>query len=360
MIPEEKLFWAQVDGLNFERYTKVIEIFGSLAAARKNSSESKLVQGGIPLKSARSLMKKIQQVSKNWEEIQKKILKTKAEILFFEDENFPSQLTKIPDPPLFLFYKGDITCLQKNFLAVVGSRLASSDGKYAIENIVPEMVARGFVIVSGMAAGIDSLAHHQAIRSGGKTVAFWGTGIDMLYPAGNKNLADLIIQNGVVFSEFPLGSLPKPFHFPRRNRLVSGLSNGILVVEGKKKSGSLITADFALEQGKEVFAIPSSIRSPLSGGPHQLIQNGAKLTTCADDILEEFGISPESPIPKASYIPATPQEKIIYEALSFEAMSFDLLVQTTKISASELSSLLMMMSLQGAVEDIGKSCYVRR
>ena len=358
MVSETRLFWAMADCIRGNNYKILKKIFPDWKTARAEISEEILIQNGIPSRSAKSIMKKIGLV--DIEDAKKRVMKLGAGILFYEDENFPENLKHIADPPFFLFYKGDPKNIPRKRLAVVGSRTVSDNGKFAIQKILPEMVSSGFAIISGMAAGIDTLAHKEALKNNGKTVAFWGTGLDICYPTSNHQLAKEIEQNGVIFSEFPLGTTGNPYNFPRRNRLVSGFSDGVLVVEGKKKSGSLITADFAMEQGKEVFAVPGPIRSPLSEGTHILIQNGVKLCMQASDILEEFGITEKSPSTHSTYIPQTETEKKIWNALSYNPLSFDNLVKSTQLSAAELTSQLMIMSLQGAVDDVGNSHFVRK
>jgi DNA processing protein len=358
MTEQTRLFWAMADCIRENNYRIFTKVFSDLNEAREKISEEILVQNGVNIRSAKSIMKKIKSV--DIEKAQKNLIKIGAKILFYEDEDFPENLKNIADPPFFLFYKGDLSKIPRKRLAVVGSRTVSDNGKFAIEKLLPKIISGGFSIISGMAAGIDTLAHKKALSEKGHTVAFWGTGLDICYPSGNFQLAQEIEKSGVVFSEFPLGTQGNPYNFPRRNRLVSGFSDGVLVIEGKKKSGSLITADFAMEQGKEVFAVPGPIRSPLSEGPHILIQNGVKLAMQASDILEEFGITESAPSTHSTYIPQTEKEKSIWNALSYNPISFDILSQKTQIPTDQLTSEIMMMTLQGAIDDVGNAHYVRK
>lgn len=358
MVSETRLFWAMADCIRGNNYQIFQKIFSHWSEAREKISEQILIENGIPIRSAKSIMKKVQAV--DIEQAKKTVLKIGAGILFYEDENFPASLKNISDPPFFLFYKGDIDSIPRKRLAVVGSRTVSDNGKFAIEKILPDVVNAGFAIVSGMALGIDALSHKEALKQNGKTVAFWGTGLDICYPSSHHQLAKEIEKNGVIFSEFPLGTTGNPYNFPRRNRLVSGFSDGVLIIEGKKKSGSLITADFAMEQGKEVFAVPGPIRSPLSEGTHILIQNGVKLCMQASDILEEFGITEKISSHHSAYIPQNPIEKKIWNALSYSPVSFDTLRENTKLSSAQLTSEIMMMTLQGAIDDMGNAHYIRK
>lgn len=209
-------------------------------------------------------------------------------ITFFEKE-YPALLKEIYQPPWALFVKGDLTLLQKEpKLAIVGSRQATPYGKKALHSLIPELVAKGLVIVSGLAKGVDSLAHECTIESGGRTVAVIAGGLYHIYPRENKELALKMMKNQLVVSEYPPDTKPEKWHFPMRNRIISGLSAGTLIIEAKEKSGSLITANYALNEGREVFSLPGSIFNPFSNGTNNLIQQGAKLVTKAEDILEEI------------------------------------------------------------------------
>ncbi len=370
MKDEIKLFWASADCLRIGAYKKIIEFYGTLESAKEfltdvtiseSSKKEALKKIGIHSKSVEKIIEKTQKI--DIPKQQENLKKYGVKILCHDDEDFPQSLKNIDDAPVFLFAKGDFSKLTRKSIAVVGSRTVTNDGKWACANILPELSQSGFTIVSGMALGIDTLAHKEAITQGAPTVAFWGTGLDIVYPSVNQKLALEIMQNGVVFSEFPFGTSPTPYNFPRRNRLVSGYSDGVLVVEGKEKSGSLITAQFAVDQGKDVFAVPGPIRSPLSRGPHKLIQEGAKLVQYASDVLEEFGVTQNSLFAQEnvqSYLPKNADEKNIYNALSYSPTHFDEVVRKTNIPAPKLSSLLMMMSLSGAVEELGATGWVRR
>ncbi len=367
MKESTKLFWATADCLRIGTYKKMIELYGNLDNAKEkieNFPESvklDLQKLGVQKRSIDKILETTKKV--NIAKQEENLKKHGAKVLCHDDEEFPHSLKSIEDAPLFLFAKGDFSKLTRKSLAVVGSRAITNEGKWACAHLLPELSQAGFTIVSGMALGIDTLAHKEAIKHGSPTVAFWGTGLDIVYPSVNSKLALKIMQNGVVFTEFPFGTSPTPYNFPRRNRLVSGFSDGVLVVEGKEKSGSLITAEFAMEQGKDVFAVPGHIRSPLSRGPHKLIQEGAKLVQYASDVLEEFGVTQNSLFTEVNvqkYLPKNEDEKNVYNALSYSATHFDDIVKKTNISAPKLSSILMMMSLSGAVEEMSSGGWVRR
>ena len=224
----------------------------------------------------------------------KKVEDQGARIITFADPSYPDLLRQIHNPPIILYAKGVDFPKDRRSIAVVGSRNPTHYGREAAEAFGFDFASRGVTVISGMARGIDSAAHMGCLRGGGLTVAVIGTGIDVVYPSENKKLFKQIAENGMILSEFPMGSPPEPWNFPIRNRIISGLCEGIVVVEATKKSGSLITASLALEQNREVFAVPGSIHSFKSTGTHHLIKQGACLVEKADDVLEELGFSRRS------------------------------------------------------------------
>lgn len=216
-------------------------------------------------------------------------LKHGVNIITIEDKHYPEFLKEIADAPVCLYYKGNISLLKDDFrLAIVGSRQASVYGRQIAEKFAVQCAERGVTVVSGLARGIDTAAHHGIINVGGKTIAVCGCGLTIVYPPENSQLMNNIARTGLILSEFPLTTQPRPFNFPRRNRLISGISDGVIVVEASQKSGALITADFALEQGKDVYAVPGPIDSPSAKGTNALIQQGAKLVTSIEEVLEEM------------------------------------------------------------------------
>ncbi len=232
----------------------------------------------------------------NWHVLDKElelVRKHKIEVVTIADSDYPESLRQIPDPPLVLYFKGKSDWTGFNF-AIVGSRKASLYGLSVAEKFAQQLAALGVVIVSGMARGIDTASHKGALKAKGATLAVLGSGLLNIYPPENESLAEKIAESGAVISEFPLNTPPLRENFPRRNRIVSGLARGVLVVEAAERSGALITADLALDQGKDVFAVPGKVDSPTSLGANHLIKQGAKLVNSIEDILEEYGLSPES------------------------------------------------------------------
>ena len=283
--------------------------------------------------------------------------------------DYPELLARIPDPPMGLFVVGDPAVLSLPQLAMVGSRNPSTPGRETAFQFARHLSGCGFTIVSGLAVGIDTAGHEGALAAGGVTVAVCGAGPDQIYPKANGPLHARIVANGAAVSEFPPGTPPRRANFPQRNRLISGLALGTLVVEASLKSGSLITARFASEQGREVFAVPGSIHNPLARGCHKLIREGAKLVESSRDILEELGpltatmieiASDESPA--AGGDPAEgvdPEYRALLEALSFEPAPIDKLVERTGLTSEELSSMLLILELSGYVEAVPSGGYAR-
>jgi len=300
------------------------------------------------------------------EEEIRKVKKCNARIITFKDNSYPKLLRQIHNPPMLIYVKGKDVPINQTFIGLVGSRNATHYGLKAAEKIAMGLAIRGVGVVSGLARGIDSAAHMGCLREGGFTVAVLGTGIDILYPPTNKVLLERILENGAIVSEFPMGSPPEPKNFPIRNRIISGLSRGIAVVEATKKSGSLITASCALDQNREVFAVPGSIESFKSTGTHFLIKQGAKLIENADDILEEFGFYNRHPegsnsLRGASGIPLdmSVSEKKIYEVIGDYPMHIDQIGRLAGMDASEVLSTLMKMELKGMIKQLLGKMFVK-
>jgi DNA processing protein len=279
-------------------------------------------------------------------------------IITLMDERYPALLKEISDPPPLLFVRGQTDTLSHPQLAMVGSRNPSAGGRQSAHDFAQALTRSGLTITSGLALGIDGASHEGALAAGGDTLAVAGTGLDRIYPARHRDLGHRIVAQGALVSEFPPGTPPLAHHFPRRNRIISGLSLGTLVVEAALKSGSLITARLAAEQGREVFALPGSIHNPLSRGCHALIQQGAKLTESSDHILEEIG-------PLASLAIAAQQNDAdstaadplcdhpLIENMGYEPISIDTLVDRSGLTPEVVSSMLLTLELQGQVTSTG-------
>ncbi|MCK9294213.1 MAG: DNA-processing protein DprA [Desulfobulbaceae bacterium] len=288
------------------------------------------------------------------------------EIITREQDAYPELLRNIDDPPILLYVKGNAALLQSGCIGVVGARAASVYGQRIAEDLSKRLCQRGLTVVSGLALGIDTAAHKGALQASGATLAVLGCGLDVVYPRQNGSLYEEIACRGALVSEYRLGALPEAFRFPARNRIISGLSLGVVVVEAARKSGSLITADFALEQGREVFAVPGRIDSCKSEGTHRLLQAGAKLVHTVEDILEEFsfpgGIHHASPLscqPDCHAV-LTEEEKGLFAYLDVYPQSIDEITRQSGMTVQKVSELLLMLELKGLVESLPGNQYQKR
>ena len=278
--------------------------------------------------------------------------------ILLADKNYPKLLKEIFDPPKELYVWGELKAEEKYPLAVVGTRKISNYGKQVAVPLVKTLANAGLTIVSGLALGIDGLAHQAALDVGGRTIAVLGSSLDIIYPALHKKLAENIANSGgAVISEYPPGTRPAKYTFPARNRIVAGLSLGVLVIEAPEKSGALITARFALDQGREVFAVPGSVYNPNSIGCNKLIKMGAKPVTGAEDIFETFNLEFSTEL-KKEIKPETPEEEILLKFLSHEPIHIDELIKSSKLSPSVANSTLTIMEIDNKVKNLGGNNYI--
>lgn len=288
--------------------------------------------------------------------------KDHTHLITLADNAYPKQLLEISNPPAVLYAIGNLHWLNHPSIAMVGSRSATPQGEKNAEEFAESLCNHGLCVVSGMALGIDGAAHRGALKANGATIAVVGTGLDIVYPARHRDLAHKIAERGLIISEFPLGTPSKAQNFPRRNRLISGLSLGCLVVEANIDSGSLITARLATEQGREVFAIPGSIHSPVTKGCHQLIKQGAKLVENTEDILEELknmlpSVSPSGLMGDLSSTPAEPNT--VLTCMGFDPINFEALLSLTGLTTEALSSMLMVLELESKITTLAGGKYQR-
>jgi DNA processing protein len=281
------------------------------------------------------------------------------QVLTWDSATYPASLKAIPNPPPVLYVKGDLLPQDAWMLGVVGTRQASPYGREVTRTLVEGLAASGVTIVSGLAYGIDTCAHRAALDAGGRTIAVLGSGLDIIYPYANRTLAEEITRSGALVSEYPLGTKPEARNFPPRNRIISGLGLGVLIVEGSASSGAMITAAYAVEQGREVFAVPGSILSRNSSGPSLLIQQGAKLVSSIGDILEELNLAMAAEqMEVRQVIPDNPTEARILQYLSSEPIHVDELGRATGLPINEVTSALTLMELKGKVRQAGGMNYV--
>ncbi len=335
--------------------------FGSFEIAW-NAPESELERAGVAAVPLRSILWKRPSVHPDRE--MEKLIKASVWLLSEDDEKFPPFLKEIPHAPLLLYGKGipqwDRTTDLNRCLGVVGTRRPTSYGLEATEKLVYELSAAGLVIVSGLATGIDTRAHQTTLSANGKTIAVLGSGLDefSVFPPENRGLLRRIVESqGTVISEYAPGTPPLKEHFPQRNRIIAGLSRGVMVIEAREKSGALITARLALEFNRDVFAVPGSIFSSVSQGPHKLIQEGAKLVLSAKDILEEIGIE-YTEQQRVDSTNLEEKEKIIFDTLE-EPLSVDLIKQKTKFDTALIMTSLSMLELKGFIKNLGNDLYQR-
>jgi len=349
-----------IAGIGNVTFGALVDRFGSLpavfAASISDLKEIKGISG--PLATAIVHFK-------NWDKVKREIEllhKQKISIITCLDALYPQNLLNIYDRPPYIYVLGSLNSDDIN-IAIVGSRMASTYGKYTTEKISRELALKGITVVSGMARGIDSAAHRGAITAHGRTVAILGSGLDVIYPPENEKLFADIIQNGAVISEFPPGTPPRSTNFPARNRIISGMSFGVVIVEAGEKSGSLITARLALEQGREVFAVPGSIDSAGSRGTNKLIKQGAKLIENTDDILEEIipqiertsalktpSVSMPAEVHAQIFESLTDTEKIIIGSVSQKRIHIDDLISSTGLTSAEILGTLTKMELKGMIQ----------
>ena len=342
----------QAPGLGFMTAHKLLSAFGSPAAVF--AADAGQLHGVLGEKLAATLLAPPSQATLAL--IEKTLAWAGVEgnhVLTLADDAYPRLLLEIPDPPLLLYAKGDIALLNRPALAIVGSRNASAQGVAHARQFAQAMSAAGLTVVSGLALGIDAAAHEGALQDGGATVAVIGTGADIVYPARNHALAHRIASEGCIVSEYALGTPPLPANFPRRNRIISGLAGGTLVVEAAAQSGSLITARLAAEQGREVYAIPGSIQSPLARGCHELIRQGAKLVETAKDILDDWNSLPLNSIaPKeAAAAPACEHpDNDLLNIIGYDPVSLNVLAARAALDTATMNAQLLTLELDGRIE----------
>lgn len=352
----EKLLWislGSIYGLGSQAYCQLLQKFGSPANIYAASQQQ--LREVVSEKIASEINKGIDEAALNdtafW------LAQPGNHLITLADSEYPQALLEIADPPPFLYAKGKLTLLNQPSIAIVGSRNASVQGEKNAEAFARDLSLQGLCIVSGMALGIDGAAHRGAMKAKGSTIAVVGTGLDIVYPAKHRDLAHEIAQHGLIISEFGLGTPSKPQNFPKRNRIISGLSLGCLVIEANLQSGSQITARLAAEQGREVFAIPGSIHSPMSKGCHQLIKQGAKLVDCIQDITDELKITPVSIAQQTTAPNELDTEHPILKVMELDPITLENLVNLTHLTVSEVSSMLMLLELEGSIASLPGGKY---
>ncbi len=351
MINEKLAVWVLscIDGLGPASMRRLIEIFGSAADVFECPIDKLAAVEGV----RKLLVEKIT-ADRDWDLTAKQFddtIPAGAKVVVLTDPEYPAKLRNIPDPPALFYYKGKLDSFENPSLAVVGSRTASDYGLRITSRIVRDLASAGVMIVSGLAHGIDSAAHEATLDVGGRTTAVFGNGLDIFYPAGNRKLAGRIIEAGCLISEFPRATKPIPYNFPVRNRIISGLSDGVLVVEALEKSGALVTAKLGLDQGRDILAIPGSVDSRLSAGSNELIKQGAVPVTSAEDIFNNFGWHPAKGKQRSAIDPdkLNSDEKLIYNHLSVQPVHLDELGRKVGLGPGKTAEVLLKLELKGFI-----------
>jgi len=359
MSREDIEYWvgfSLIPGIGRVRFGQLENYFGNLEEAWK-ATPPDLKQAGLDRNSINAITSWRPKISLEAE--MEKLNRYGVKVLTCHDQDYPSPLKEIYDYPPVLYIRGSLMPEKEWYLAVVGTRRATVYGRQVTEEIVADLVHGNITIVSGLAKGIDSIAHRSALEAGGRSIAVFASGLDIVYPAENANLARSIIEHGALVSEYPIGTKPKPDNFPRRNRIMSGLSLGVLVIEADETSGAMITARMAVEQNREVFAIPGSILSPASRGANHLIQEGAKLVRDYTNILEELNLMTAAhQMELKEVIPSSDDESLLLKQLTAEPTHIDEVCRSSGLPMPTVSSTLAMMELKGLVKQIGAMNYV--
>ena len=357
---EDLGYWialTRVTGIGPRRFELLIQAFGS-AAAVWEAGEAALADAGLDRRTLSALVAARKRVTPALET--QNLARIGATAITRADPRYPARLAEIYDPPPVLYVQGELDEADTPAVAIVGTRRATGYGRMAAEQLATELGRAGITVVSGLALGVDAAAHRGALVGGGRTIAVLGNGLDRVYPSQHAALSKQIAASGALVTEFPVGTKPDAVNFPRRNRIISGLASGTLVVEAGVRSGALITAAFAAEQGRDVLAVPGSIFSPQSQGTNGLIRDGATPVTCAADIIAEFAPGPGTrQLSISSILPADETERAVLKILDREPKHIDEIAREAALPMSAVSAALAMMEINGLVRSTGGMNYVK-
>jgi DNA processing protein len=357
--PSASKYWvgfSSVHGIGPMKFRALLDHFGDLEKAW-SADAHELREAGLDQRALSNFTTTRSNISLDGE--MEKIERGGARVLTWDDPAYPPRLLNIYNPPPVLYVKGEILDEDQWAVAIVGTRGATVYGKEAARQIAGGLARSGLTIVSGLARGIDSEAHRAALDAGGRTIAVLGSGVDVIYPAESRNLAQAVIERGALVSEYTMGTKPEASNFPPRNRIISGLSLGVVIVEAGERSGALITGDFALEQGREVFAVPGNIFRRKSMGTNKLIQQGAKPVLSVEDILEELNLRMVSQQAEVrAIVPENETEAALLEYITADPVHVDEIGQKSGLPIAQVSSTLALMELKGMVRQVGGMNYV--
>lgn len=356
---EQLQFWVafnNIPGIGRVRLAGLEKYFGSLEAAW-HAPLGEIEKSGLDGNGVKSIAKYRPGISPE-QELEKLYAKG-VQAVTCRDDAYPARLKEIYDYPPVLYVRGEIKPEDEWCVAVVGTRRVTVYGRQVTAELSSDLAANGITVVSGLARGVDTIAHRSALEAGGRTIAVFACGLDIIYPSENEKLAREIEKNGALVSEYPLGTRPRAENFPRRNRILSGLSLGVLVTEADENSGAMITARFAIEQNRDVFAVPGSILSPVSRGVNHLIQDGARLVMGYTDIMEELNLATVArQMEMRELIPDTETERLLLNELGAEPTHIDEVCRKSGLPVAEVSGTLAMMELKGMVKQVGTMNYV--
>jgi DNA processing protein len=346
-----------VQGIGPVKVRALIDQFGSVEAAWQ-ASAADLQHSGLDKRSLQNLLEARTSLDLDLEAA--RLEQSGVQALTWDDSGYPARLREIADPPPVLYARGSLLPADDFAVAMVGTRVATAYGKEVARVLASGLARNGITVVSGLARGIDLVAHQAALDAGGRTIAVLGCGVDIVYPPEARRVSEEIVQHGALLSDYPLGTRVDAKNFPPRNRIISGMSLGTVVVEADFSSGALITASFALDQGRDVFAVPGSIHSKASHGTNRLIQQGAKLVTSVEDILEELRLEQAVQQQQTrANVPEDETERTVWNALSQEAVHVDELRRTLDLPVSTISATLILMELKGLARHVGSMNYIR-
>ena len=356
---DDKRYWigfTLVKGIGAVRFQRLLEYFGDAETAW-NANPAELAEAGLSLNLIERLIALREKVdlSSLWKQTQSKGIL----VLTWLDEAYPQRLKEIEQPPPVLYLRGELIPEDTWAVAIVGTRRVTPYGRQVTEEIASFLAANGITVVSGLARGVDSIAHNAALKAGGRTLTVLGSGVDRIYPPENRVVADQIIEHGAVLSDYAPGTPPESSNFPPRNRIISGLSMAVVVIEAGMTSGALITAEFAAEQGREIFAVPGNILAPQSKGTNKLIQQGAHPLLSASDIMQALNLTRVGQHKAArKALPADDVEAKLLHAMGEEPLHVDEIRNQTNLPVEKVSATLVMMELKGMVRQVGNMQYV--
>ncbi len=358
MASKDHKYWMGfnlVRGIGSVRFGQILSYFGDLSVAWDAPAEA-FREAGLPERALNNLLKTRREV--DIDQLYESILADEVKILTLQCEDYPHLLREIDQPPPVLYIKGSLAPEDDFSVAIVGTRRVTAYGQQIARDTSIYLAAHGLTVISGLARGVDVLAHQHALEAGGRSIAVLGSGVDVIYPPEHRKIAEAIVENGAVISDYPMGTQPEGINFPPRNRIISGLSLATIVVEAGERSGALITAEFAVEQGRDVFAVPGNVLSPMSQGTNRLIQKGAYAMVSPQDVLDVLNLAQAEEYQSARQVlPSDTTEAKILQVMDFEPIHVDEICTEIELPVEKVSAALTVMELKGMVQHVGGMRY---